>query len=163
MRNELLDEIGPDFNTRYPKNYFSVQTYQAEGFLGAVLPPTRFESGKFYAPRVLSILILAKPYGWDGEDFDWPHPDLQEQIDQLKNQYEQWTEYKVHIYIDFSIAEEADDDYLTKLLVTEESVIEMCDELADYGLVYKGHLPNDPDWSLFKEDVDDWFRLPLPS
>jgi hypothetical protein len=153
---ERLDDMTKQIKGNYDKYYFSSQVYldEDDGWLAPALPiPSITE---FFGPRSFVILILSKPYGWIDDVFDWPPEKLETQIDQLKDVYSQWAEYKVHVYIDTTGAE---DSALDKLLVTADAIETTCGELKDFGVIYKGILPEDYSADTFKEDMDDWYHI----
>jgi hypothetical protein len=145
---ERYREMATKLKDDYKDNYFSTQSYvdENDGFLAPVLPLEGID--KFFGPRVLTILILSKNYGWKEDEFTWPPEKLAEQILRVKELYAKWSEYKVHIYLDKSQFDPEQMD------MVEASVIEMCHDLKDYGYTYKGELPDEADETFFKQELD---------
>ncbi len=151
--------LGEDLKKNYNNRYFTTQPFNSvsDGFLAPVLPTEGIE--EFFGPKVLTVLVLSRLYGWVGETFDWPPAKLAEQIARIKKLYSTWSEYKVHIYIDTSLIH-LDGDYATKLGITSGAIESMCSDLSEYGFKYMGDLPESPDWKVFKDEFDAIYNIP---
>lgn len=127
------------------------------------LAPFEPKDPKFFGPQVLNILIASKPYGWtfDGSEntYEWPPPGLAESLLKIREAFEQWDEFKLHIYGDRSLAAEIDDPELDDMLTQTFNDMEvMCLDNADIGFVWAGEIETLPDPSAFRDLIDEHYE-----
>lgn len=123
----------------------------------------------FFGTKPLNLFIVGKPYGWfrnsDGELEDqWPPPDLVESIEWHKAVYEQYSIYKTYIWMDWVIVdlimqENEESNFEEMMTTTEGHIIEMCEELAEYGFTYLGRLTEDPGIDYFIALIEEFLAL----
>lgn len=154
---EKWREVGQQLRHQYaPDRYLMHQSYLKSHFLEPVVPFFQ----EFFGTKAFNILILTKPWVWDDE-FQL----LTDQLTKLiRDNFNKWPMYFVHIYIDYTLSELAlahydNTGYVAKLDGMEVKIIAMCDQMADCGFVYKGRITKDSGQPLFYLSIPDFYAL----
>jgi len=116
----------------------------------------------FWGPKVLSIVILSKNYGFPAGVLAWPQSTIDDQLDTIRTAYTNWTQYKVFFYVDFVLANKIMDatptsDYLNQMYVVKDKIVDICAEMGDFGFEYKEDLLEGKDQTFFQPLIDKFW------
>jgi hypothetical protein len=155
VKNDRWREIGIRLKSHFRSQhrYLTSQKFLRDHFLQPVVPYLE----KFFGTKTHTVLILAKPYN----DEAWPTEAIAEACQLIRRHYRKWPYYKVDIYMDYitSQLEQDQNGPGYSLDDTEERVIELCDQMQDFGFEYKGRLddPGKDYYAQFEEDAQKFY------
>lgn len=158
---EGYDAMGTDAKAKY-FNYFH---FTDDDPLAPVVPLVGID--KFFGTVVQNILIISKPFGWDGTGSDasysWPPAGFDDSKSRLIASFGYFARYECLVWMDFSFDPDedcpdggggSDNSFLSKMETTEGDIQQMCTDLAQYGFTYMGRLTGDEDADYFKAYID---------
>lgn len=158
-----MESITSEVKKYYENNYKQGCYFHREEYTdpnGDFLRPVTPLFDKFFGPRVLSILIISENYGYDQDgNFNWP--DLSASKNKIKSCFELWSKYEVWFYLDFytiNLVEDENPGYFDQMINVESEIITLCEEMKDFGFVYKGKLETKPEPNFFTQLIDDWYK-----
>lgn len=101
MVNSPWPAVAREVDDLLPKDFFVHQNFDHPSLLRPFVP---FDE-QFFGTKNLGMFIAQRPYGWIdiGEDqweFRWPAPEFTEDLLKLVNGYDQFTSYKLLIWVD---------------------------------------------------------------
>ncbi len=118
---------------------------------------------EFFGPRVLSIVIISKNYGFETGTFNWPTETINTQKKVIQDAFVSWVQYKVYFYIDFVLSTRIMDatptsKYREQMDQVKDKITALCAEMGDFGFEYKEDLEEGKDESYFQPLIDDFWR-----
>lgn len=162
--NNFYNEIGDKLNLVYkdkPHKYFTHQRYYPiEDFLEPVTP--MFE--EFYGPKVMTILVLSRPYAWlNPDESSWPNPVVEASKQRIIAAYKKWVQYKVLVWADYTLAlrifeDNPGDNFVTRMNYTIAVFYDFFAELEPYGFKYMGPLDTQVEAEYFQPYIDDFLK-----
>lgn len=168
MTYDIWERLGNSLQSdTYSDQYFTSEEYkESNNPLEILVVPTGVES--FFGPRVLNLVIVSKPYGWerpDGiwRDF-WPPAGLVDSIARHKEVFAQFTSYRTVFFMDFNLAKKMDaesegESRLQEMLTAvKEHLRGVCIELAEYGFEMGPDIQNEVGAEFFAPYLDEHFH-----
>ncbi len=154
---EIADALDAQNPIRLHKYFYSQKYLKDEA-------PTPFDpiaplTADFYGPKVLTILVVSKPY-------DFPEEPTSAILNRIIDNYENWDLYEVHIWVDLVLAmrildASGDDNYYNRMQETATALETICNTtMTDYGFKYKGTLSDGKDAAFFQTYIDEFYARP---
>lgn len=161
VNNDFYQDIGVSLvekNNKKNHKYLYQQRQTITNPLSPVDPLVK----EFFGPRVLSLVILSKNYGWTNGTFNWPQAEIDSSIQRIKDAFPNWVKYKVLFWIDYVLANKIVEAtplsaYRSQMDEVATKIEQICMQMGDYGFQYKGKLETGVNETYFQPFVDTFY------
>jgi hypothetical protein len=150
IANQIKNFVPNLFNRS--ERYFDGFNYSSVNPLVNVFPLTSSVNG-FFGTKTFNIVIIGRPYGWVNTsgswNFSWPPAGYESALNQIRNNFEQWSKYQVLMYGDGWLVQKAiaadpvgGGVFANMMQQTFGKMQSECAVNADVGFEWKGVIPS---------------------